>query len=438
MKHAECSTGIEYLDRLLGGLRIGDNVVWETDAGAYVDLFVEKFARHSLVAGHNVVYVSFNRSPMTMAEKLSGLPNQGNITLLDCFTSGKGDSDTTFVRFYELVDHHREINVMRVDNPTDVPQFTKALNRVEEESGEGTRYIFDSMMGMQGLWGDEVKTYKFFTYSCPRLYDLNTVAYWILEKGTHTSSFKANLEHVTQVALEVTHTTGQLFLKVTKAEGRYSTSMFKPQKFEVWDDEIVFREATEKEVLDLGGKIKSLRLKRGLTQSELGKRIGVTASYISQLERNLVSPSIDSFILLSSELRMNPGYFFAMNRADSQRMICRKAQRQPVALPGVKGDAVKFQLLVASNDSRRMQAMLVTIEPASEFSDHFFNYKGDEFVLVLKGELELDIGSASYLLREGDSLYLDSIMPVTWRNTGETAVQAVWVLSPPLDYISQP
>jgi hypothetical protein len=130
MKDAECSTGIEYLDRLLGGLRIGDNVVWETDAGAHVDLFVEKFERHSLAAGHNLVYVSFNRSPMTMVRKLSELPNQENITLLDCFTSGKGDNDATFTRFYESGNHRREINVIRVDDPVDVSQFTRTLNEV--------------------------------------------------------------------------------------------------------------------------------------------------------------------------------------------------------------------------------------------------------------------------------------------------------------------
>ena len=83
MENTECSTGIEYLDSLLGGLLIGDNVVWETDAGAYVELFLEKFEHHSLNAGHNLIYVSFNRSPTTMSERLSVLPNPRNITLLD-------------------------------------------------------------------------------------------------------------------------------------------------------------------------------------------------------------------------------------------------------------------------------------------------------------------------------------------------------------------
>lgn len=431
MKDAECSTGIEYLDRLLDGVRIGDNLVWETDAGAYMDLFVERFASHSLTAGHSLVYVAFNRSSMTMVKKLSGLPNQENIVLLDCFTSGKGGNDATFTRFYESGDHLRGIDVIRVDNPADVSQFTKTLNETEERNGEGTRYVFDSMTGMQSLWGDEAKTYKFFTYSCPRLYDLNTVAYWILEKEAHTSAFKANLEHVTQVALEVSHSSGQLFLKVTKAEGRYSPNMFEPQKFEVWGDEVVFRQAAEKEVLDLGGKIKALRLRRGLTQSGLAKRIDVTASYISQLERNLISPSIESLILLSSELQTHPGDFFSLNGSDSHRIICRKGERQPVIVSGIKEDAVKCQLLIASTENRRMQPMLVIIEPDSEFPGHFLSHKGDEFILVVKGELELDFDNESYFLREGDSIYLDSVTPVAWRNTGDMPVQAIWVLSPP-------
>lgn len=429
---AECSTGIEYLDRLIGELRIGDNVVWETDAGAYVDLFLDKFQRHSLSSGHNLIYVSFNRSPMTMVKKLSELPNQENITLLDCFTSGKGDNDATFTRFYESDDHSHKIDVIRVNDPMDVSKFTKTLNEVEEEMGEGARYVFDSMTGMQDLWDSDSKTYRFFTYSCPRLYDLNTVAYWILERDAHTVSFKANLKHVTQVVLEVSQIGGQLFLQVTKAENRYSPSMFKPQKFEVFDDEIVFREAAEKEVLDIGGKVKSLRLKRGLTQNQLAEKISVTASYISQLERNLVSPSIDSLILLMEELQVEPGYLFSVSRSNSDRIICRKNERKPLALLDTRDDSVKSQSLAVSTDNRRIQPILVTIDPNSEFLGHFLNHKGDEFILILKGELELDIDNESYILREGDSVYLDSVVPVAWRNTGETRVQAVWVLSPPI------
>jgi transcriptional regulator with XRE-family HTH domain len=414
------------------GLRVGDNLVWEIDAGAYIDLFVDKFIRHSINENHSLIYVSFNRSPMTMVRKLSSLPKRNNITLLDCFTSGKGDNDPTFTKFYDSDETIQGINVIRVENPSEVIEFTKILNQVEGEKGAGARYIFDSITGMQSLWGDEVKTYKFFTYACPRLYDLDTVAYWILEREAHTPSFKANLEHVTQVSLEVSHINEQLFLKVTKAEDRYSPNMFKPQKFEVRDDDIVFREAADKEVLDIGGKVKELRLKRGLTQSELGKKIGVTASYISQLERNLVSPSIDSLIMLIDELQIDPGYFLSLNKTDPSQIVFRKNQREPIALASFRGNKVMCELLINSTENRRIQPMMVTIEPNSSFSEHFFRHKGDEFILILKGEIEVGINNKIYTLREGDSIYLDSVLPESWRNSGETPTQAIWILTPPI------
>jgi transcriptional regulator with XRE-family HTH domain/KaiC/GvpD/RAD55 family RecA-like ATPase len=431
MNVIQCSTGIEYLDQLLDGLKIGDNVVWEADAGAYIDLFVERFAQHSLSEGHNLVYVSFNKSPATIVKKLSKLPNQHNITLLDAFTAGKGDNDLTFSRFYEVKNHSHAINAIKVDNPADVSHFTKILNDIEEKSGEGVMYVFDSITGMQDLWGDEVKTYKFFTYACPRLYDLNTVAYWILENGAHSYNFKANLEHVTQVSIEVSHISSQLFLKITKAEDRYSSDMLKPQRFEVWGEEILFQEAGEKDIMDLGGKVKGLRLKRRMTQSELAQKISATASYISQLERNLISPSIDSLILLSNELKVEPGYFFSIDKTDFDNGISRKSQQHPVTLANVEWDAVKCYLLSKTGINRRMQSMFITIEPESSFNGHFISHKGDEFVYILKGELELDIEDKNYLLRDGDSIYLDSVLPSAWRNNGEVPVQAIWVLSPP-------
>lgn len=427
----ECSTGFGYLDHLMGGLLIGDNVVWETDAGSYIDLFVDKFAHSSLQSGNNLTYVSFNRSPATIVKKLSKLPNQHKITLLDAFTSGKGGNDITFTKFYDIRDHSHAINVIRIDHPADVSYFTKVLNEIEEKSGEGARYIFDSITGMQDLWTDEIKTYKFFTYACPRLYDLNTIAYWILESGAHSYSFKANLEHVTQVSIEVSHTGSQLFLKVKKAEDRYSNNMLKPQKFEVWGDEILFQEAGDKDVMDLGGKVKSLRLKRRLTQNELAQKISATASYISQLERNLISPSIDSLIILSNELQVEPGYFFSVDRTDFDDGICRKNQHRPVSLINIEWDAVKCYLLTTTNANRRIQPMLISIEPNSSFSGHFVNHKGDEFIYILRGELELDIEEKNYLLREGDSIYLDSFVPSAWRNNSEMPVQALWLLSPP-------
>jgi transcriptional regulator with XRE-family HTH domain/KaiC/GvpD/RAD55 family RecA-like ATPase len=434
MNTSYISTGIEYLDNLLGQPLIGDNLVWEVEAGTYIDQFVEKFVYHSLRNGHNVVYVSFNRSPMTMSQKFLKLPNLKNLTLLDCFTAGKGNNDRAFTRFYESNANSLVNQSIKVDNPMDISHFREVLNLLEEEQGEGALYVFDSLTGMQDIWGDETSTYRFFTYSCPRLYDLKTVAYWILEKEAHSATFRANLRHVTQVAIDLFRTENQLFLKVDKSEGRFTHDMYKPQRFELLGDEIVFHEAERKELLNIGSKIRFLRLKQGLSQKELAKEVGVTASFISQLERNIISPSIDSLVQLGQKLGVEPFYFFLSQIGEpSDRIIQRKNQRKDAALPNVKTDMVKCQSLSVSTNNRRMEPLFVTIEVNANVQNHLFTHKGDEFVFILKGELEVEIGKKKYILREGDAIYLDSVIPTAWKNVGEVSVEAIWLFSPPRD-----
>jgi len=430
METEEISTGISYLDNLLGGLRCGDNLVWETEAGTYIDLFIEKFIHHSLTLAHKVVYVSFNRSPMTMSQRLEGFPNLQNLTLVDCFTSGKGNNDQTFSRFYSMYNDSFEHSVVQIEQPDDIANFREVLNRIEEEKGEGTRYIFDSLTGMQALWNDEA--YQFFTYACPRLFDLKTVAYWILEKEAHTPAFRANLRHVTQIAVDLFCQEEQLFLKVGKAEGRASPSLYKPQKFEVWDNAIVFGRADIREIIDLGSKVKALRQKLGLSQKELAKRTGHSASFISQLENNLISPSIDSLAQLSDKLNVQLAYFFpGQTQPVDNSIILRKNQRTDCMLGGDFPGDLECQRLTSDTSNRRMEALMITFPEGAHISGHLFLNKGDELIIITKGELEIAIKNKKYILREGDTVYLSSAVPEYWRNVGEMPAQVIWVLSPP-------
>jgi transcriptional regulator with XRE-family HTH domain len=235
--------------------------------------------------------------------------------------------------------------VVKVENPKDISQFRIALDRVEIEKGSGVRYIFDSLTGMQDIWGDESATYRFFTYSCPRLYDLRTVAYWILEKGAHTPLFKANLRHITQVAIELEKRNGALFFKVIKIEGRFSKSAFLPKHYEVWDEEIIFPSIGGRRPSNLGDKIRTLRKKLGMTQKELAEQVGLTPSFISQLEKNLISPSLDSLLKLSEKLNTQPVYFLTDGESGPlQKMVIKPNERQDIYLPELKSNNLKLQL----------------------------------------------------------------------------------------------
>ena len=426
------SSGIEYLDHLLGFLKTGDNVIWEVEAGTYIEIFLQRFIEHNLKNRYKVVYVSFNVSPSTLTKRLNYLPDLENLAILDCFTSGKGNNDPLFTQFYEKGKEGFKGSVVKVENPKDLSQFRVALDRIEIEKGAGVRYIFDSLTGMQDIWGDENVTYKFFTYSCPRLYDLETVAYWVLEKEAHTPSFKANLRHITQVAIELEKQNGELFFKVIKLEGRFSRSAFLPKHYEVWDQEVIFPSIGGRRPSNLGGKVRILRKKLGMTQKELAEQVGLTPSFISQLEKNLISPSLDSLLKLSEKLNTQPIYFLTDGESGPlQKMVIKPSERQDIHLQEMKGTDVKLQLLVSDVLNRRMEPYLLIMKEGAVINGHFYSHKGDEFAYVMEGELEVEIQDEKQLLKQGDSLYIGSTFPSKWVNMGKGDAVLLWVLSPP-------
>jgi Nif-specific regulatory protein len=227
------TTGIVEIDRLVGGVLPGDNVVWEVDSGAPVDRFVSSFLVASEAEGSPITYVSFNRSPQTISRTYAGLMSQGAFRLIDCFSSGKGNNDRVFLDFYDAPEKESREAVIRVENPADAAELEKALTEVGSAARGNTRYVFDSLTGMLDLWGDEDVVLRFFGHICPRLFDLRTVAYWLLETEAHSPRFLAKVRHITQVVLEIGISRGIRTLTLRKAANRRSTAIGVPQWFRV-------------------------------------------------------------------------------------------------------------------------------------------------------------------------------------------------------------
>jgi len=229
------TTGLTELDRLIGGVLPGDNVVWETDSGAPVGLFMRSFVSACEAEGSSVIYVSFNRSPQSIIEEYAGLMSGGQLTLLDCFSSGKGNGDEMFLDFFKSGGKEPAVHATHVQDPADPAKLQESLSRISSERGAKAGYVFDSLTGMLDLWGDEDVVLRFFGHLCPRLYDLNTIAYWLLETEAHSQRFLAKIRHITQVVVEVAVSKGVRTLTVRKAVNRRSMDFGVPQRFEVVD-----------------------------------------------------------------------------------------------------------------------------------------------------------------------------------------------------------
>lgn len=414
------STGVSSLDTLIGGFSIGDNVVWEVEAGTGYSAFIRNFISQSFKDSQKVIFVSFNRSPQTVLNDLRPILSTEHFTLIDCFTSGKGKNDNTFLKFYEKPSP----GVVRIEAPRDIDRFTTTLNDIEDKLPPGARYVFDSLTGMQDLWGEENVTHRFFTYMCPRLYDLGTVAYWILEKEAHSPRFKANLRHITQVVFDLSKRKNSLFLKALKLEGSQDREIFKPHQYDIRNNAVAITSIKREPATDIGEKLREERMRIGMSQKELADKVSVTPSFLSQLENNQVSPSLNTYLQLCRALNINPGQFLGPveEKPATPWLLPRDAifSRTPV-----KEDFAKVYEAVSG---KKLSVRVVVLPAGAAMNRHFFYNKDEEIVYVLDGILSVTIDGKEERVTPGDVIYLKETFPSHWKNEGgeEAKVLVVW------------
>ena len=243
------TTGIPEVDKAIGGVVTGDNLVWEIDSGVAGDHFISSFVQSCEQGGIPVVYVSFNRSPQTIASKYARLMSPGRFSLIDCFSSGKGNSDEMFLKFFDDPARNAVHAPVHIADPSDPSRLEQALIEVGTRGGQSANYVFDSLTGMLDLWGDENRVVRMFGHLCPRLYDLSTLAYWLVETDAHTEAFLAKVRHITQVVIEVSLSNGQRALTIHKAAGR-SAAIGTPQPLDL-DEGVAVQEREAGEERDL-------------------------------------------------------------------------------------------------------------------------------------------------------------------------------------------
>ncbi|HWG90379.1 MAG TPA: ATPase domain-containing protein [Candidatus Thermoplasmatota archaeon] len=222
-------TGIPDLDGLLGGFRIGDNVILQAQVGTPPQAFVRAFLTEALRRGDRAFFVSFDHSPATVLQSLEGLP-AGDFTLVDCFTHGKGRSEDVFVRFYERA-HPPGVRVVRVEMPQHPSQFHEAFDRLTRGDSRDC-IVVDSLTGMAELWRSEDRVREFYTHTCPRLFDTRALAIWVAAEAVHSEAFRAHVGHIAQVVLRLDRRGAETTLLVERAVGRNNPGTYTLHKYE--------------------------------------------------------------------------------------------------------------------------------------------------------------------------------------------------------------
>jgi transcriptional regulator with XRE-family HTH domain len=258
---------------------------------------------------------------------------------------------------------------------------------------------------------------------CPRLYDLGTVAYWILEKEAHSQRFKANLRHITQVVFDLSRRKNSLFLRALKLEGRQDREIFKPHPYEIRGDAVVISPLKREHAAEIGGKLREERVRHGMSQKELADKMGLTPSFLSQLENDQVSPSLGTFLHLCRALGINPGQFLEPEKASSSPWLVRR--EDIFSRPPARED----QALVYNAASGKKLSLRIVVLPAgATIERHFFYHKDEELIFMLEGRLAVMIDGREETVGPGDTVYLKESFPSRWKNEGgdEAKVLVVW------------
>ncbi len=178
--------------------------------------------------------------------------------------------------------------------------------------------------------------------------------------------------------------------------------------------------------LELGPRIRSLRQARRLTLRALALRAGVTESFLSQVERDVTSPSIASVGRIARALDLSIGQLFA-DEPTTGRVVRREARRR-VALPGA-GTVDEF---LTTNLAGRLQVIVETIAPGGGTGEEPYTHESDEEVIVvLEGVVDMWVADEHYVLREGDAITFPSRLPHWNANHGEQPVTVLFCVTPP-------
>jgi len=172
----------------------------------------------------------------------------------------------------------------------------------------------------------------------------------------------------------------------------------------------------------IGAQLRQMRARRKLSLAEVAKAVGISVGFLSALERSQMSGSVGTLRKLARFYKTNILDFFDANGSNSGPV--RPAERKILEI----GPGVKMELLAWGNTV--MEPHLFRIAPQGG-SGESYAHEGEEFLYVLRGDLEISLDGEQHKLKPGDSFYFESATPHRWKNPGRKETWVLWVNTPP-------
>jgi hypothetical protein len=189
------STGLDALDEIMDGLRLGDNVVWQVDDAEDYYHFASLYAKRAIQDGKKLVYMRF-------------------------------------AQHKPLLKRNEKVRIYELDARSGFESFSTEIHNIITREGRGTFYLFDCLSDLLSAWATDLMIGNFFRVTCPYLFQLDTVAFFAILRNNHSFKTVARIRETTQVLLDLYNVEGKIYIHPLKVWNRYSPTLFLPHQKE--------------------------------------------------------------------------------------------------------------------------------------------------------------------------------------------------------------
>lgn len=179
--------------------------------------------------------------------------------------------------------------------------------------------------------------------------------------------------------------------------------------------------------VNIGDKIIEYRTQKNLTIKEVATMAGVTSSMLSQIERGLSNPSINTLKMIAKALEVPLFNFFKENKS-ADELVVRKDKRVKLTFP--ENNNLMYEMLSPTSNGE-IQFMSMNLTQNESTSDEMMSHIGEEVATILEGKVDLELENEIINLNKGDSVRILPHMKHRWVNNYEESAKIIFALTPP-------
>jgi transcriptional regulator with XRE-family HTH domain len=186
-------------------------------------------------------------------------------------------------------------------------------------------------------------------------------------------------------------------------------------------------QAAARQEIRVGGKLKQIRILRGVTLKQLAEAASCSESLLSKIENGKANPSVTTLHRIATALGTNVAALIPEQENGEQ--VVSLPQDRPTYV--TQGGSICLERLVSTNGIHLLQGYIHRVQPGAGYEGEVVQHQGEELGYVLEGEIELIVDGRRYFVGAGASFHFRSELPHGYTNSGSIPACVIWVSTPP-------